>query len=68
MDSGLVKYWKLEPENEYRFELDPGESLAIKLAGMLKYLEPNSRKVPLTSLIQSAKQLYSPGTDASSKL
>jgi len=25
------KKWDLEPESEYRFELDPGTSLAIKL-------------------------------------
>ncbi|KAF8633843.1 hypothetical protein AX15_001217 [Amanita polypyramis BW_CC] len=28
---GVIKKWKLEPETEYRFELDPGTSLAIKL-------------------------------------
>ncbi|KAF8350494.1 Pre-mRNA cleavage complex II protein Clp1-domain-containing protein [Amanita rubescens] len=27
----VKKEWKLEPETEYRFELDPGTSLAIKL-------------------------------------
>ncbi|KAF8637404.1 hypothetical protein AX17_002899 [Amanita inopinata Kibby_2008] len=27
----VTKEWKLEPESEYRFELDPGKSLAIKL-------------------------------------
>jgi len=26
-----IKEWVLEPETEYRFELDPGTSLAIKL-------------------------------------
>lgn len=26
-----VKEWILEPETEYRFELDPGTSLAIKV-------------------------------------
>ncbi|CCM00528.1 uncharacterized protein FIBRA_02562 [Fibroporia radiculosa] len=26
-----VRQWQLEPETEYRFELDPGNSLAIKL-------------------------------------
>lgn len=27
-----TKEWVLEPETEYRFELDPGTSLAIKLS------------------------------------
>lgn len=27
----VKKEWKLEPETEYRFELDPGTSLAIKV-------------------------------------
>lgn len=26
-----TKEWTLEPETEYRFELDPGTSLAIKV-------------------------------------
>ena len=26
------KEWALEPETEYRFELDPGTSLAIKVS------------------------------------
>lgn len=26
-----VKEWELEPETEYRFELDPGTTLAIKV-------------------------------------
>ncbi len=25
------KQWQLQPESEYRFELDPGKSLAIKV-------------------------------------
>ncbi|KAA1469407.1 hypothetical protein DENSPDRAFT_835025 [Dentipellis sp. KUC8613] len=29
---GSTREWVLEPETEYRFELDPGTSLAIKLA------------------------------------
>lgn len=29
--SNEIKQWTLEPETEYRFELDPGTSLAIKL-------------------------------------
>lgn len=29
--SAIVRDWKLEPETEYRFELDPGTSLAIKV-------------------------------------
>lgn len=28
------KKWDLEPESEYRFELDPGTSLAIKVCLM----------------------------------
>lgn len=31
MDTTEVKEWKLEPETEYRFELDPDTTLAIKL-------------------------------------
>jgi polyribonucleotide 5'-hydroxyl-kinase len=27
----VKKEWKLDPETEYRFELDPGTSLAIKV-------------------------------------
>ena len=29
--SAEVKEWVLEPETEYRFELDPGTSLAVKV-------------------------------------
>ena len=36
------KEWALEPETEYRFELDPGTSLAIKvcppMSGLRIYL------------------------------
>lgn len=28
---GHSKQWQLQPESEYRFELDPGKSLAIKV-------------------------------------
>lgn len=36
-DSGSsnTKEWVLEPETEYRFELDPGSSLAIKVRSQL---------------------------------
>jgi polyribonucleotide 5'-hydroxyl-kinase len=33
--SAEVKEWVLEPETEYRFELDPGTSLAIKVCTYL---------------------------------
>ena len=29
------KQWYLDPESEYRFELDPGTSLAIKVRDVL---------------------------------
>lgn len=31
MSENKSKEWALEPETEYRFELDPGTSLAIKV-------------------------------------
>ncbi|KAG6331260.1 hypothetical protein ID866_7830 [Astraeus odoratus] len=42
------KEWVLEPETEYRFELDPGTSLAIKVCRLLDY--------PLLALCLSASQ------------
>lgn len=30
-ETGATKEWVLEPETEYRFELDPGTSLAIRV-------------------------------------
>ncbi len=29
--SSHIKEWVLDPESEYRFELDPGSSLAIRV-------------------------------------
>jgi len=39
------KIWELEPESEFRFELDPGQSLAIKVR--LVYSQGRSRYVEI---------------------
>lgn len=33
--SAEAKEWVLEPETEYRFELDPGTSVAVKVSTLL---------------------------------
>lgn len=37
-----TKEWALEPETEYRFELDPGTSLAIKVRSSSSFQNPKS--------------------------
>ena len=37
--SGDTKEWVLEPETEYRFELDPGTTLAIKVSARAVFVE-----------------------------
>ena len=40
--SGDTKEWVLEPETEYRFELDPGTTLAIKVSVRVVFVETSS--------------------------
>jgi polyribonucleotide 5'-hydroxyl-kinase len=39
-----IKEWVLEPETEYRFELDPGTSLAIKVSWYATTRQIHSRQ------------------------
>lgn len=41
-----AKEWDLEPETEYRFELDPGTSLAVKVRDCI-YLISSDRSLSL---------------------
>lgn len=35
-----TKHWSLQPESEYRFELDPGTTLAIKVRPLARLETP----------------------------
>jgi len=77
------KEWRLQPETEYRFELDPATSLAIKVpvfssprphltihsscGAMQRSLAPSSQRANLISLAPSARPPCSPGTVAPSR-
>lgn len=39
--SDATKEWKLDPETEYRFELDPGTTLAITVRSIHTNTVPN---------------------------
>jgi hypothetical protein len=53
------KDWILEPETEYRFELDPGTSLAIKVCSIRVYLISYQQGARIQRSYYAAKQKFS---------
>ncbi|KAI0283090.1 hypothetical protein BGY98DRAFT_1094033 [Russula aff. rugulosa BPL654] len=63
-DSGRfnTREWVLEPESEYRFELDPGSSLAIRvLKGHAEVLAQSLLMANTISSATNARRPFSPG-------
>jgi polyribonucleotide 5'-hydroxyl-kinase len=50
------KEWKLEPETEYRFELDPGTTLAIKVC--LGNSTSHSTILNVTQLVSGEAEVF----------